>query len=381
MKRKREEKTISGGVGVLWKKTEMRRTGRRMDSKGLAGLATREKGDREEDRGESLLVDGKIASPVDFTLGRNVSNRSSIYDSFVSGINPKFEGCYAPGFRVFLRSTRNDQTMCAILIAHCVHVALMWLDQLADVYALSSATGITVLSVIWCSLLAVLTDNSAILFPRNNMPAAHTTLYAWPPTMRKLESNSLTHDEGENKTDSTLLRMMAHLAWGGGNYTLKEKIGCCSKLDAFLLIYWYCDYGSLDGTNATTQECNEIIDTAAGCNPTTSRGLLLHIVNGTQMSNYAVRYLDLPASSSWFFFVPRRGALISSSRAVAELDDSGGVCRGYTQLSPRIEQRASKETEESYAISSLVKRGCKPFRNTDSVIPGANHDREKSLFR
>jgi len=42
---------ISGGVGVLWKKTEMRRTGRRMNSKGLAGLATREKGDREEDRG------------------------------------------------------------------------------------------------------------------------------------------------------------------------------------------------------------------------------------------------------------------------------------------------------------------------------------------
>ena len=31
-----------------------------------------------------------------------------------------------------------------------------------------------------------------------------------------------------------------------------------------------------------TQECNEIIDTAAGCNPTTSRGLLLHIVNGTR---------------------------------------------------------------------------------------------------
>ncbi|KYN16508.1 hypothetical protein ALC57_11232 [Trachymyrmex cornetzi] len=196
---------------------------------------------------------GKIASPVDFTLGQNVSNRSSIYDSFVSGINPEFEGCYAPGFGVFLRSTRNDQTMCAILIAHCVHVALMRLDQLADVHALSSATG-------------------------------------------------------------------------------------------------------------TTQECNEIIDTAAGCNPTTSRGLLLHIVNGTRKCNYAVRYLDLPASSSWFFFVPRRGALISSSRAVAELDDSGGVCRGYTQLSPRIEQRASKETEESYAISSLVKRGCKPFR-------------------
>jgi len=45
-----------------------------------------------------------------------------------------------------------------------------------------------------------------------------------------------------------------------------------------------------------------------------------------------VRYLDLPASSSWFFFVPRRGALISSSRAVAELDDSGGVCRVHAAL-------------------------------------------------
>ncbi|TGZ45812.1 hypothetical protein DBV15_02641 [Temnothorax longispinosus] len=47
---KGRRKTISGGVGVPWKKTEMRRTdgGRRMDSK---GLATREKGDREEDRG------------------------------------------------------------------------------------------------------------------------------------------------------------------------------------------------------------------------------------------------------------------------------------------------------------------------------------------
>lgn len=45
---------ISGGVGVPWKKTEMRRTdgGRRMDSK---GLATREKGDREEDRGGKAL--------------------------------------------------------------------------------------------------------------------------------------------------------------------------------------------------------------------------------------------------------------------------------------------------------------------------------------
>lgn len=75
-----------------------------------------------------------------------------------------------------------------------------------------------------------------------------------------------------------------------------------------------------------------------------------------------MRYLDLPAFSSWFFFVPRRGALISSSRAVVELDDSGGVCRGYTELSPKIEQRASKGTEESYAISSLVKRGWKPFR-------------------
>ncbi|KYM81671.1 hypothetical protein ALC53_07833 [Atta colombica] len=202
---------------------------------------------------------GKIASPLDFTLGRNVSNRSSIYDSFVSGINPEFEGCYAPGFRVFLRSTRNDQTMCAILIAHCVHVALMRLDQLADVHALSSATG-----VILCQtkgLFAVLTYKSTILFPRNNISASHT-------------------------------------------------------------------------------KYNEIIDTA-GCNPT--RGLLLHIVNGIRKCNYAVRYLDLPASSSWFFFVPRHGALISSSRAVAELDDSGGVC-------------------ESYAISSLVKRGCKPFR-------------------
>lgn len=42
-----KERTITGGVGVPWKRIEMRRTDRRMDSK---GLAAREKGDREEDR-------------------------------------------------------------------------------------------------------------------------------------------------------------------------------------------------------------------------------------------------------------------------------------------------------------------------------------------
>ncbi|KYN40156.1 hypothetical protein ALC56_05099 [Trachymyrmex septentrionalis] len=315
MKRKREGKTISGGVGTV---LEEARRARGMPRSFLLVRHVCHKGAvpgciitvlviQLVSSANSGKMHGKIASPVDFTLGRNVSNRSSIYDSFVSGINPEFEGCYAPGFRVFLRSTRNDQTMCAILIAHCVHVALMWLDQLADVHALSSATGVIL------------------------------SLYAWPPTMRKLESNSLTHDEGENKTDSTLLRMMAP--------TLKEKIGCCSKLDVrkHMRVQWVkrCCLLMLTINEGDTQECNEIIDTAAGCNPTTSRGLLLHIVNGTRKCNYAVRYLDLPASSSWFFFVPRRGALISSSRAVAELDDSGGGCRGYTQLSPRIEQRAS----------------------------------------
>ncbi|KYN07437.1 hypothetical protein ALC62_01639, partial [Cyphomyrmex costatus] len=111
--REREkENTISGGVGVLWKKTEMRRTGRRMDSK---GLATREKGDREEDRG-----DGKITSPVDFTLGRNISKRSSIYDLFVSGINPEFEGCYA--------ENKTDSTLHRMMALR-KHMRVQWVKR------------------------------------------------------------------------------------------------------------------------------------------------------------------------------------------------------------------------------------------------------------
>lgn len=36
---------------------------------------------------------------------------------------PNAKAAMAPGFRIFLRSARNDQTMYAILIADCVHVA------------------------------------------------------------------------------------------------------------------------------------------------------------------------------------------------------------------------------------------------------------------
>lgn len=84
-----------------------------------------------------------------------------------------------------------------------------------------------------------------------------------------------------------------------------------------------------------------------------------------------MRYLDLPASSSWFFFVPRRGALISFWRAVAELDDSGGVCQGYSSLflslslspSPLISSWTERKRgdRERRVISSLMKRGWKPF--------------------
>lgn len=74
-----------------------------------------------------------------YSRSGNVLNRSPIYDSCVFGINPESRMRRTLGFKVFLGSARNDQTMYAILIADCVHVAACSYMQLADAHAFSSA--------------------------------------------------------------------------------------------------------------------------------------------------------------------------------------------------------------------------------------------------
>ncbi|EZA54404.1 hypothetical protein X777_05634, partial [Ooceraea biroi] len=126
-----------GGVGVPWKRTEMRRTGRRMDSK---GLAMREKG---------------------FTLDpRNVWNRSPTYDSRVVGINRKLESN---------SSTHDERVSCR--------------GAEKDVITFSQC--VCLLSSIKLRL-AVETVNYVIIAGREVTPGSCVSLYGFPKiTCRK----------------------------------------------------------------------------------------------------------------------------------------------------------------------------------------------------
>ncbi|TGZ45814.1 hypothetical protein DBV15_02643 [Temnothorax longispinosus] len=94
--------------------------------------------------------------------------------------------------------------------------------------------------------------------------------------------------------------------------------------------------------------------TANGCNPMISRGLLLRTVNGTRKwpeHKYRDRLqvVDKRSRATQKFRILNRAI----TRAVAELDDSGGVCRGYTQLSPRVEQRDQAKGQRRATLSLL----------------------------